>query len=52
MENSEGGILAYFGPKSSDTGNHPKSAGKRFCNGKESFCNGVVKRDGDSGIAK
>lgn len=52
MENSGNAILAYFGPKSSDTGNHPKSAGKRFCNGKESFCNGVVKRDGDSGIAK
>ena len=52
MENSEGGILAYFGSKSPGTGNHPKSAGKRFCNGKESFCNGVAKRDGDSGIAK
>lgn len=52
MENSKGGILAYFGSKSPDVGNHPKSAEKRFCNGKESFCNGVVKRDGDSGIAK
>lgn len=50
--NNAGGILAYFGPKSPGAGNHPKNAGKRFCNGKESFCNGVAKRDGDSGIAK
>lgn len=50
--NNAGGILAYFGPKSPDADNHPKNAGKRFCNGKESFCNGVAKCDGDSGIAK
>ena len=50
--NNAGGILAYFGPTSPGAGNHPKNAGKRFCNGKESFCNGVAKRDGDSGIAK
>lgn len=50
--NNAGGILAYFGPKSPGAGNHPKNAGKRFCNGKESFCNGVAKCDGDSGIAK
>lgn len=50
--NNEGAILAYFGAESPDAGNHPKNAGKRFCNGKELFCNGVVKRDGDSGVAK
>lgn len=50
--NNASGILAYFGPKSPGAGNHPKNAGKRFCNGKESFCNGVAKCDGDSGIAK
>lgn len=50
--NNAGGILAYFGAESHGAGNHPKNAGKRFCNGKESFCNGVAKCDGDSGIAK
>lgn len=50
--NNASGILAYFGPKSPETDNLSKNAGKRFCNGKESFCNGVAKHDGDSGIAK
>lgn len=50
--NNAGGILAYFGPKSPETDNLSKNGTKRFCNGKELFCNGVAKRDGDSGIAK
>ena len=51
-EDSESAILAYFCPKGCGAGNHPKNERKRFCNGKESFCNRVAKRYGDSGIAK
>lgn len=52
MENSGNAILAFFGQKSPETDNLSKNGTKRFCNGKELFCNGVVKRDGDSGVAK
>lgn len=40
--NNEGAILAYFGAKSPDAGNHPKNAGNRFCNGVLTFCNAVA----------
>lgn len=40
--NNAGGILAYFGAESHGAGNHPKNAGKRFCNGFLAFCNAVA----------
>ncbi len=40
--NNASGILAYFGAESPDAGNHPKNAGKRFCNGFLAFCNAVA----------
>lgn len=41
-----------FGPQPPNRGNHPGNAFRRFCNGFLAFCNGIVKRDGDSDIAK
>lgn len=40
--NKGGSILAFFGRKTPKAGNLSKRAQKRFCNAKESFCNGMA----------
>lgn len=42
MENSGNAILAFFGQKSPETDNLSKNAGKQFCNGFLTFCNGIA----------
>lgn len=40
--NKGGSILTFFGRNPPKAGNLSKRAQKRFCNGKESFCNGMA----------